>query len=53
MLDDLVQLAIDNLPIVAGAMVFLIAVLAYFGFTAVTAGGPRCGRRLGLASRRR
>ena len=46
MLDDLVQLAIDNLPIVAGAMVFLIAVLGYFGVSSVTSGSGGMARRL-------
>ena len=48
MIDDLIQVAIDNLPIVAGAMVFLIAVLGYFGFTAVSSGGSTSG---GLSKR--
>jgi tight adherence protein C len=43
MFDDLVQLAISNLPIVAGTMVFLIAVLGYFGITAVTGGASTAG----------
>ena len=46
MLDTLVQLAGDNLPFVAGGLVFLIAVLLYFGVTTVAAGDGGMSRRL-------
>jgi tight adherence protein C len=52
MFDELLQLAIDNLPVVAGVLVFLIAVLGYFGVTSVASGGSSSGgiaRRIGTA----